>query len=401
MIAVLVITGIAATVLLIADTRKSKISQKTILRNSYGEGTAKEELEVWVDGEKLDASIELEIRERQYTEKEMQEVFRSAAAQLEKLMLGENENSEDVREDLDLITSIPGQPVRVEWEMDRYDVLDISGQIREEKVEEQGTVVQLKAYLIYTEDETKQAVHEMAVCIYPPVKTGVENMLADIKDKIYELDQKNKTERVLTLPREIEGEKISYYHPMDFRGMTVLVLGVLIILLLFFLDRQNEKREKDDKIQQMMRDYPQIVSQLNLLLGAGMSTKSAWKKIVDEYRKKKSQGNKRYAYEEMETTWNEMYSGVPERECYERFGARCKLEAYMKLGALLSQNLRKGTKGIADMLRLEGLQAFEERKALAKKMGEEAGTKLLLPMFFMLAVVMIIIVVPAFLSIQL
>ena len=53
------------------------------------------------------------------------------------------------------------------------------------------------------------------------------------------------------------------------------------------------------------------------------------------------------------------------------------------------------------MLRLEGIHAFEERKALAKRLGEEAGTKLLLPMFFMLAVVMIIIIVPAFLSIQL
>ena len=103
----------------------------------------------------------------------------------------------------------------------------------------------------------------------------------------------------------------------------------------------------------------------------------------------------------MEAAWNEMCSGVPERECYEQFGSRCRLQAYMKLGTLLSQNLRKGTKGLADMLRLEGIHAFEERKALAKRLGEEAGTKLLLPMFFMLAVVMIIIIVPAFLSIQL
>ena len=50
----------------------------------------------------------------------------------------------------------------------------------------------------------------------------------------------------------------------------------------------------------MMQDYPRIVSQLNLLLSAGMSTKSAWKKIIDEYKKKKIKGKKRYAYEEME-----------------------------------------------------------------------------------------------------
>ena len=67
-----------------------------------------------------------------------------------------------------------------------------------------------------------------------------------------------------------------------------------------------------------------------------------------------------------------------------------------EIGALLSQNLRKGTKGLNDMLRLEAIQSFEERKARARRLGEEAGTKLLLPMFLMLAEVLVIVVVPAF-----
>ena len=50
------------------------------------------------------------------------------------------------------------------------------------------------------------------------------------------------------------------------------------------------------------------------------------------------------------------------------------------------------------MLRLEAVQAFEERKATAKRLGEEAGTKLLLPMFLMLAIVLVIVIVPAFFS---
>ncbi len=49
---------------------------------------------------------------------------------------------------------------------------------------------------------------------------------------------------------------------------------------------------------------------------------------------------------------------------------------------------------------LKGLHAFEERKALARRRGEE-GTRLLLPMFLMLAVVLVIVIVPAFLSISL
>ena len=49
---------------------------------------------------------------------------------------------------------------------------------------------------------------------------------------------------------------------------------------------------------------------------------------------------------------------------------------------------------------MEAIQAFEDRKARARRLGEEAGTKLLLPMFLMLTVVLVIVIVPAFLSMQ-
>ena len=73
----------------------------------------------------------------------------------------------------------------------------------------------------------------------------------------------------------------------------------------------------------------------------------------------------------------------------------------MKMGALLSQNLRKGAKGTSDMLKMEAIQAMEDRKSRARRLGEEAGVKLLLPMLLMLVIVLVIVVVPAFLSIDL
>ncbi len=111
-------------------------------------------------------------------------------------------------------------------------------------------------------------------------------------------------------------------------------------------------------------------------------------------------GRKREAYEEIWRTWQEMKSGIPEMECYERFARRCDLIPYMKMGALLSQNLKKGAKGISEMLRMEAVQALEDRKSRARQLGEEAGTRLLIPMLLMLIIVITIVVVPAFLSIQ-
>lgn len=121
---------------------------------------------------------------------------------------------------------------------------------------------------------------------------------------------------------------------------------------------------------------------------------------MGDYARREEQ-EARYAYEEMKHTCHEMESGVMESESYERFGTRCGLQEYVRLGALLSQNLRKGMKGLRDILRVETIQAFEERKARARRLGEEAATKLLMPMFLMLSVVLVIVIVPAFLSIQL
>ena len=70
----------------------------------------------------------------------------------------------------------------------------------------------------------------------------------------------------------------------------------------------------------------------------------------------------------------------------------------MKLAGLLEQNRKTGLKNLRHLLDDEVMDAFEERKNLAKRQGEEAATKLLLPLFLMLGIVMVIVAVPAFLS---
>ena len=92
--------------------------------------------------------------------------------------------------------------------------------------------------------------------------------------------------------------------------------------------------------------------------------------------------------------------GAPEGECYENYGMNCNIAVYKKFGTILSQNLRKGSRGITDLLGREAEEAFDDRKNLARKLGEEAGTKLMIPMFLMLIVVFAIVIVPAFFSIQ-
>jgi hypothetical protein len=93
-----------------------------------------------------------------------------------------------------------------------------------------------------------------------------------------------------------------------------------------------------------------------------------------------------------------MMDGMTETQAYLEFGKRCRLHAYLKFSSLLEQNLRKGTRGLVILLQNETSQAFLERKHLAKRYGEKMSTRLMIPMMMFFVMVLVIIMVPAFLT---
>lgn len=202
----------------------------------------------------------------------------------------------------------------------------------------------------------------------------------------------------IELPQSIDNIAIEWKKALDYRGVYIILLGAVMAILLLYKKEQEIQQNTANIKEQMERDYPQLISTFLLYMGAGMTTKNAWVKIVESYQTK---GSERYIYQEMVRTYQEMLNGKSEVEAYEDFGQRVDILIYRKFSLLLAQNVKKGTKGMVAVLEGEAQEAFNSRKRKAKSLGEEAGTKLLLPMFLMLAVVLCIIVVPAFLSVQL
>ena len=52
---------------------------------------------------------------------------------------------------------------------------------------------------------------------------------------------------MIKLPEEVDGREISYHYQMDARGMVVLAMGAVTVILLFCLERQNEKGRGKEK----------------------------------------------------------------------------------------------------------------------------------------------------------
>ena len=397
----LAVTSLAFLSEIVQKTGTENSETMQIKRNGYGEGQKEAALSMQVEGEKKQ-DIEIRVSPKIYSEKRLEKEFQKAREELVKVISGENKDLSHIKTDLDLVTALDDFPFSVSWELSRYDVMDSLGRldqekIREEDPENQGIGMNITGVLHY---EDKVYPCEMDLVIF----AGQEKTLST-KERVLELvrsqDSATRQKAYLTLPSSLDGRKIAWTEEKDSKVIPILMLGMAISILLVGREIQKESNRKKTRKEQMMLDYPEIITEFTMLTGAGMTAKNVWKRIAEDYGITRGKtGRKREAYEEIWKTWQEMKSGIPEMECYERFARRCDLIPYMKMGALLSQNLKKGAKGISEMLRMEAVQALEDRKSRARQLGEEAGTRLLIPMLLMLIIVITIVVVPAFLSIQ-
>lgn len=342
-------------------------------------------------------NVDVEISGKAYTAEELKETFKQAGENLDELIIGENESLDKVRSNLDLVGEIPDTGITVSWETDRHDVIDRQGNVYQDELTDNGTLVTLTAELKYGEEHS---FHEFCVMVYPRRVSEEEALMDRLREEVRQADDDTKTEKYMILPDNIDGRKVEWSYRTEQRAYALLVLGIGGSCMLVVSARQKKKEEEKKMIRQMQIDYPQIVNKFNLYIKAGMTVRRAWFLIAQDYEKKGQGKNKRKAYEEMLTAMHQIRGGMPENECYENYGNRCRTAAYRKFGAMLAQNLRKGSRGLTDLLSREAEEAFEDRKKLAKKLGEEAGTKLMIPMFLMLIVVFAIVIVPAFFSIQ-
>lgn len=362
-----------------------------IWRNTYGKGDIPIELIAQIEGE--EEIFQYVVAERKYTKDEAEALYQSAIELLPGIICGPNDSLDDVRYDLNLVTRIDGYPFDVSWESSSYALVNTDGTVNNKELQE-SIIVMLTAGFRYDQWSWE---HQMYVQVSPKIYTYREILRSRIEELLHIQEEQTGSTEVMVLPDSVESEPIIWKEIIEDSSGYLLMLVILAAGFLYFgagrdLDRKLEHRKKE-----LLLDYPEIVNKLSLYMGAGMTIRNAFVKMGEDYKKQQKE-RRRYVYEEILITCNELQSGRSENEAYDHFGKRCQVPVYMKLSTLLSQNLRKGSNDLLYMLRQEADNAFAERKNLAKKLGEEAGTKLLLPMMMMLCIVMVIIMIPAYFS---
>lgn len=369
------------------DTQGGELEESgAVVREETGGETVKVDLVLNVEDVLQEYEVSLEVEPRKVTEEEAEAYFSKALETIQK-------DFTNLKELVPVEDSYEGGLVEAEWSFSPAGIIGADGGVQSERIPEDG--VTLTASVILTCGNYEK-IHRFPFRLEKSKLSLEEQIEIELSEWIKD-QQALEGETRFQLPAELGGYAAEWKEKKEYLSVKILFLEVLSLVLLIFA-KKKEKEDTEKKLRQQRElVYPEILNQLLILLEAGMTTRQAWHRIAYQYKEKQ----KKHLVDESEVYTailqldRRLSEGGKEKAAYENFAKQMDTMSYRRLARLLVNNLEKGSRDICQQLSLEAKQAYDQRLLLAKKLGEEASTKMLIPMMLMMVLVMVIVMAPA------
>lgn len=360
-----------------------------IYRGKYAEG--EKQLLLEADNGEEKRKFQMTVSAQSLTDAELQEFADDFLENIPKLILDGNSDAGHVTDALELADVYEGYPFEVEWESDREEIVDNNGGVCEVETPERVTLRVTLSSQQYSRTES------FSITVVPRSYSSGEQEYREISEYLLNSERNSRDEETWVLPGEWNDKPLVWRLKERKYCLLIWAFTPVVCLLLYFSFDRDMHKEVEQRQREMRKQYPELVHKLALYIGAGMTIRGAFQRIGGDYARKTNRQRDGDAMgREVLYTCRELQSGIAEGAAYERFGRRIGLREYIKLSALLGQNLKRGNRTLLERLREEAEKSCEESVRHARKLGEESGTKLLIPMVAMLAIVMVMIMIPAF-----
>ncbi|MDO4489133.1 MAG: type II secretion system F family protein [Eubacteriales bacterium] len=354
-------------------------------RPGYGEEAKVYELIV-KDENGRDTEVSLTVSGMAYSEERLREIYPEIAGMIPELIKGENESLSHVTRPLNLIFGTEMYPgISIKYKSGDPTVLGSDGKI--------GELTDYDEHPLYLSVTLSNGGYEETydfpvTVIRDDGAASPKSFMERISDMAGEIDTLTISDDTYILPIELDGQRLRFKYKTDLSPLIMIALGVAAAVMLMLKPREDEKKRKKERENELLLDYSELVSKLLIYIGAGLTIRNAFERIGGE-------GDGRALYEEINILNRNLSNAIPEGEAYMQFARSCGPRCYIRLASILEQNRKTGDSSVIAALELEMEEAFEQRKNTAKRLGEEAGTKLLLPLMISLVTVMVIVVIPA------
>lgn len=365
-----------------------------IRRNAPGEGDLETEACFSVRGKEEEFRIPLIVPERKYDVQEEKELLFAAAREIEETFCGTNASLKEIVSDPVAREHYQDGAVSAEWSFSNREAISEDGEICREALG--GKKEEITAHVTLKCGKSEELV-SFAFELAAAPESEKEKWTRVIQERILKQDESSEA---VSLPETADGREIFWKSVQTHRPAEILALGAFAAVAAAYVRREKEERQKKKTRSKMLLSYPEFAGKLSLLLGAGMTIPAALRNMDRRYQRRISQGGRaEEVYEKLHEMICNLDNGMGEIKAFQAFSEQCGLQPYRKLASLLISGQKAGNRRLAEQLGEEADRVFLERKNAARRLGEEAGTKLLLPMMMMLVIVMAIVILPAFLAI--
>lgn len=256
-----------------------------ITRDETGGETT--EKQIRIKTKKDDDIYSLTIRPKGYTKSQITDALDRGEKYLKEHLVAKNKSINEVSKHLEMPSKIQGENITVQWQSDDPAVIDEEGNVFSKNVKK-DYIVNLNARM---ECQGEVRILKIPVCVVPGNSgkrvSEKQKIIADLK----KLEEKYITKEQFYLPDVIRQGRLL---PADNESQipAILFLGIAVIVFLWYHENEKYKEQKLQTRDQSVQEYPQIITQLMLFLGTGMSVTSALEAVTAEYEKEQMRGNK-------------------------------------------------------------------------------------------------------------
>ncbi len=164
-----------------------------------------------------------------------------------------------------------------------------------------------------------------------------------------------------------------------------LVIIVVSALLPVYVNMNIDTKIKEQR-EEVLLDYPNILSKMALLINAGMLLREAWQTA--------GESGDRKMYREMQNVTLMIKNGYSEIEAYNELSDACKLNEIKKFVSIICQSTERAGSELVHILKELSVDAWNSKKNVAKMRGDAASGKLIIPIGITFVGILIMIMVP-------
>ncbi len=166
----------------------------------------------------------------------------------------------------------------------------------------------------------------------------------------------------------------------------IMVLLFMVSLMLPLYISMNIDTKIKQMHEEILLDYPNILSKMALLINAGMMLREAWQTV--------GSSGSRKLYREMQNVTKLIENGTAEIDAYGQLAETCKVNEIKKFASIVCQNIEKGSSELVHVMKELSVDAWTVKKNVAKMKGDSASAKLIIPIGLTFVAILGMIMIP-------